>query len=186
MNTKLIMELGDRAKHEPVYPDPRFPSSLYYRFLKLLANAKRPKVSVELGVAGGGGSLYLAHGWPEGLVVGVDCKLEYPDNIQWMLDNIPNFQFWHMDSVVSSDVFTMDGRTVDILFIDTTHTYDQTTREFEAYQPRMADGAVVVLDDLLREGMDRVWAELPGTKIRLDHLHVCASPTDGGFGVVLL
>jgi hypothetical protein len=43
---------------------------------------------------------------------------------------------------------------------------------------------VVCLDDLFRDGMGKVWAEMPENKVRLDFLHPSQSPTDGGFGVV--
>ena len=184
MNGKDILDIAEFAKRMPVYPDERFPPSLYYRFLEALAQRKQPNLSVELGLCGGGASLHMAIGWPFGKVIGVDIRLEYPDNISFILEHYPNFEFWQMDSVESASDIVDD---VDILFIDTVHTYEQTMAEFGAYWPRMAKDSIVVLDDLFREGMDRVWDELPGLeKIRLDKLHVGGGPTDGGFGVILL
>lgn len=186
MNAQLISTFAERAVHEPVYPDERFPPSVYYRFLRLLATAKRPRLSVELGVCGGGGSFHLLLGWEGGRVVGIDIANDHPENIAWMLANFPNFQFWKMDSVDASDLFVMAHEKIDILFIDSVHTYEHASMEFEAYHPVLADNAVVVLDDLFRPGLERLWQELPGDKIRLDRMHESGSPTDGGFGVVLL
>lgn len=180
-----MIALGEAAKFSPVYHDKRFPPSLYYRFLRVLASAKRPLVSVELGVCGGGGSLHLALGHPEGKVYGVDVANQWPDNIDHVQQTCPNFIFIREDSKQFAKGM-MPNAFVDILFIDTVHTYEATLAEFEAWQPKLARNAVVVLDDLFRVGMDKAWAELPGEKIRMDYLHIGGSPTDGGFGVILI
>jgi predicted O-methyltransferase YrrM len=169
------------------YPDPEndkvtFPPSPYYRFLKLLADEMGASLSVELGLCGGGGSLHLA--MASNVVIGVDVALDYEDNIRWIKREYPNFHFLHGDSVQSASmIFTAFG-PIDILFIDTTHTYEQTMGEYFAYLPYLSDKAVICLDDLFRPGMDRAWNEMPENKARFDFLHPSASPTDGGFGVI--
>ena len=70
MKEILLKEIAAQALNESAYPDPRFPPSEYYKFLKLLARYQQPNLSVELGVCGGGGSLHLAMGWQQGIVVG--------------------------------------------------------------------------------------------------------------------
>jgi len=171
---------------EPIYPDPRFPPSLYYRFFRLLAAHVQPRYSVELGVCGGGGSLHLALGWPYGRVIGIDLGDEfYAEQIEHIRQTCPNFTFWQVDSVFAASC--VGDIRVDILFIDTTHTYEQTMAEFNAWLPLMQPGGIVMLDDLFRPGMDRAWEEVQGDKIRLDRLHVGGGGADtGGFGVVLL
>jgi predicted O-methyltransferase YrrM len=136
----------------------------------LLAANLRPTLSVELGTCGGGGAFHMAIGWPDGQVIGVDHNNSYPENIAYVEEQCPNFKF-------------MQG-TIDLLFIDTNHTYQQTWNEFNAYQPYLAREAVVCLDDMFRPGMSQVWMELPGHKVRLDDLHHGGTPTDGGFGVL--
>lgn len=169
------------------YPEPgnekiTFPHSPYYRFLKLLAEEMGSRLSVELGLCGGGGSLHLA--MSSARVIGVDITLEYPDNIRWIRRNYDNFEFLHGDSVqVAPIIFEAKGE-IDVLFIDTTHTYKQTKAEYDAYTPYLSDTAIVCLDDLFRPGMDQAWAEMPETKARFDFLHPSQSPTDGGFGVI--
>jgi len=179
---KLSRSLGDVA----IYPDPRFPPSLYYRFLAKLVMEMRPAVSVELGVCGGGASLYMARAFLDGTVIGVDQALEFSGQIDHIQSKFPNFCFCRGDSVeVASMVHACWGK-VKILFIDTIHTYERTMAEWNAWLPFLEEGAVVALDDLLRPGMDQVWNELPDPKIRLDLLHLGGDPQDGGFGVVLL
>jgi predicted O-methyltransferase YrrM len=169
------------------YPDPSnpkvtFPPSPYYRFLKLIAKETRALVSVELGVCGGGGSLHLAMG--SVAAVGVDVVADHPDNTDWIKFHYPNWYFLVGDSVeISTFIYESFGK-IDVLFIDTTHTYEQTMAEYLAYYPYLSDRAIVCLDDLFRPGMDRAWNEMPETKVRFDFLHPSQSPTDGGFGVV--
>ncbi len=169
------------------YPDPSndtvtFPPSPYYRFLQLLANTMNSKLSVELGVCGGGGSLHLA--MASRIAVGVDVVEDHPDNTNWIKRNYPNWNFLIGDSVyLARTIFERFGE-IDILFIDTTHTYKQTLAEYRAYEPFLSDRAVVCLDDLFRPGMDLAWADMSENKERFDFLHPSQSPTDGGFGVV--
>ncbi|MHA2220048.1 MAG: class I SAM-dependent methyltransferase [Candidatus Hodarchaeales archaeon] len=169
------------------YPDPEnkkvtFPPSPYYRFLALLAKEMNSRLSVELGLCGGGGSLHLAMESQQ--VIGVDVVLEYEANIRWIRRNYPNFKFFHGDSVQAAPWIHGNFGDIDILFIDTTHTYEQTMAEYFAYSPYLSDQVVICLDDLFRPGMDLVWSEMPQTKARFDYLHPSASPTDGGFGVI--
>lgn len=72
---------------------------------------------------------------------------------------------------------------MSLLFIDTVHEFDRTMAEWEAWEPFLAPDAVVCLDDLFRPGMEDAWNEVPGAKLRLDHLHDGAE-FGGGFGVV--
>jgi predicted O-methyltransferase YrrM len=151
----------------------------------MLAKYMEPRLSVELGVCGGGASLHLALGWPAGKVIGIDIGLDYPGQIAYVAETCPNFTFWRQDSVQAARRHIEEG-PVDILFVDTIHTHKRTLEEVDAWQSHMAAGAVVCLDDLHRPGMQEAWDAIPGEKIRLDHLHLGGNPEDGGFGVVLL
>jgi predicted O-methyltransferase YrrM len=200
MNKETLTRIAKQAALSPPmvdhYPEPgsekvTFPPSPYYRFLKLIAEEIGSRLSVELGLCGGGGSLHLAMSSQQ--VVGVDVTLEYPDNIRWIRREYDNFRFLNMDSVLAAPVIHGVYGDIDILFIDTTHTYDQTMAEYYAYQTPdpnrpevsyLSKNAIICLDDLCRPGMDRVWAEMPTTRARFDFLHPSQSPTDGGFGVI--
>jgi predicted O-methyltransferase YrrM len=191
MNKETLTLLAKRAVVSGImvsnYPDPEngkvtFPPSPYYRFLKLLAEEMGAKLSVELGLCGGGGSLHLAMASQQ--VIGVDIALDYEDNIRWIRRNYSNFKFFHGDSIQAAPWIYGNFGKIDILFIDTTHTYEQTMAEYFAYKRYLSDNAVVCLDDLFRPGMDLAWDEMPETKARFDFLHPSQSPTDGGFGVI--
>lgn len=185
IDARHIRRLTDSALKTLAHPDPRFPPSAYYRFLKLLAAAVKPNLSVELGVCGGGGSLHLAMGWPGGTVVGIDCALDYAENIEYVLGTYKNFHFWHRDSVEAAPDVADQFGLVDILFIDTVHTYERTMQEYHAWLPHLSRQAVICLDDLFRPGMDQAWEEMPIPKMRLDRLHTqVPRQMGGGFGVV--
>jgi len=184
MNATDFKTLSKQAQKMGYWPDPRFPPSPYYRFFQLLTNWLEPDLSVELGTCGGGGALHMALGWPNGRVIGVDRSNEYPDNIAYIEKHFSNFTFMRGDSIELAPEIGELG-AIDLLFIDTVHTYERTWAEFNAYRPYLADNAVVCLDDLFRPGMELVWYELPVPhRIRLDKLHIGGAPTDGGFGVL--
>lgn len=176
-----IARLGNEALMASPYPDPRFPPSPYYRFLKLLALEMEARLSVELGVSGGGGSLHLAMG--SKIAVGVDYAWDHEENINHIMNNYPDFNFMRGDSInLAPFIFEQFG-LIDILFIDTTHTLAQTTMEYQAYKPFMSPNSVICLDDLFRPGMKEAWDMMPEPKLRLDTLHL-SQAGEGGFGVI--
>jgi predicted O-methyltransferase YrrM len=193
MNESWFQDLANRALASPPWPDPRFPPSAYYRFLLLLAQEMKPSLSVELGLGGGGGSFHLAVGWPEGTVVGVDRDPGFGwDGANWAFieETCSNFVRWQGDSVESAPEIAKLYGAVDVLFIDTTHEYGQTMAEWAAWEPFMAERAVVCMDDLFRWGMDRAWADVPWPdKLKVKELHDGGevgpdSYGDGCFGIV--
>ena len=180
---KLLTRLAEQAHKEEVYPSKLFPPSIYYRFFKLLAEELKPKLSVELGVCGGGGSLHLAIGHRKGTVIGVDFQWDHPESVDYILTKYKNFKFILGDSVLAAKTVFKDHGKTDILFIDTTHTEEQTLKEFNAWKPYLSKKAVVCFDDLFRPGMEEAWNKIPGTKLRFDYLHQGQYPEGGGFGV---
>lgn len=183
MNEHDLRALAQHALTDPIYPSPLFPPSPYYRFLKRLAEHLRPALSIELGVCGGGGSLHLALGNPKGRVVGVDFAFDHPEQIEHIYRACPNFAFWQGDSVEDAGKIVSDFGMPQVVFIDTTHTYEQTMLEFGMWRQYLDNNWVMCFDDLFRPGMEQAWNELPEPKVRLDALHTGAEQ-GGGFGVV--
>lgn len=182
MDEHILRQWAAEALDMPVYPDPRFPPSPYYRFLQVAARHLQPQLSVELGVCGGGGGLHLAMGWPNGQVVGIDLVEDHKENTDFIKANYPNFRLWLGDSIELAQSVRLQYGLVDILFIDTIHTYEQTIDEFNTWQIYLSHKAIVCLDDLNRDGMGQAWDDLPGHKVRLDMLH--SGSSEGGFGVI--
>lgn len=181
LNAGTIARLGNEALMASPYPDPRFPPSPYYRFLKLLAREMKARLSVELGVCGGGGSLHLA--MASEIAIGIDYAWDHEENITHIVRNYPNFTFIQGDTVERAPFIFERYGLIDILFIDTTHTLAQTTMEYQAYKPFMSPNSVICLDDLFRPGMKEAWEMMPEPKLRLDSLHL-SEAGEGGFGVV--
>lgn len=185
MNKETLTRLAKLADLLAPYSDPIFPPSPYYRFLQVLAEELDSRLSVELGVCGGGGSFHLARRSKQAIGIDIaDVRLEYPGHIEYIKKWYPNFEFIMGDSIQLAPIIYNRYGEIDLLFIDTTHTYEQTMAEYYAYLPYLSSKACVCFDDLFRDGMDLAWDELPETKVRFDFLHPSQSPTDGGFGVV--
>lgn len=179
---EILSSLADKAERDSVYPDPRWPPSIYYRFLKFLAEYMKPKLSVVAGVCGGGCCLHLCLGHKEGLVIGVDFAWDHAENILHILDNHPSFHFHLSDSTAAAPMLYDLYGEIDILFLDTDHTYEKTLAEFNAYKNFLSKDAVVCFDDLFRPGMQEAWDKIPGEKVRLDQLHDGQYPEGGGWG----
>lgn len=185
MNLNKLIEIGERARGEEVYPNPLFPPSIYYRFFKLLAEEVKPKLSVVLGVCGGGDCLHIALGNPQGAVIGVDIAYDHPEQLEYIKSTCPNFRFELGDSVASAKSIYNRFGLVNILFIDTAHEFGLTLSEFNAYKPYLSFGAIVCFDDLFRPGMEDAWDQIPEPKVRMDWLHDGTYPHGGGFGVFI-
>ncbi len=187
MNLNRIKELHDSAIKMQPFPDPRWPPSIYYRFLGLVARDMEAKYFVELGTCGGGASYNVAKISPKTIVYSIDVvKLEQVNAIELLC---PNFNFIIGDSIKTAKELGPKLDVPSLLFIDTIHTYEHTKAEFEAWLLYLKPGSVVCFDDLHRSGMDRFWNELTYTKSEFDELrllHLAGAPDDGGFGCVLL
>lgn len=186
MKASWFLMLQDQVFDLEPWPDERFPPSPYYGFLRLLAANAKPRLSVELGLAGGGGSFHLCEGWPAGTVVGVERAEpddQQRDNWHFLQCRHPNFVLWRGDSVESADRIAATYGEVDVIFFDTTHEYEQTAREWAAWEPHLRSRCVACFDDLDRPGVGRFWGELAGDKVRLDWLKTYPGGGDGGFGV---
>lgn len=182
LSEHILQVWANEALQQKPYPSPLFPPSPYYRFLGILSREIKPVVSVVLGVCGGGDCLHMALGNPNGLVVGVDYQDDHPEQIEHIKKACPNFVFYLGDSCESAETIYQKYGKVSLLFIDTSHTYEQTIKEMEAWKPYLNKGHVICFDDLFRTEMDGFWEHLEEPKLRLDRLHD-GSECGGGFGV---
>ena len=164
-----------------------FPPSRYYAFFRRLAMDLKPKVSVVLGVCGGGDCHHLCLGNPDGRVHGIDISNDWPKQTEYLDKIHKNFMFWGgCDSINCIGTMKSLGLcSVNLLFIDTSHVASRALAEFEAWKPLLAPGAIVVFDDLLKTEMSGVWESLPEPKVRLDLLHPGNPEVGGGFGVLI-
>lgn len=88
----------------------------------------------------------------------------------------------------------LDGRPIELLFIDSLHTVEHAAAELEAYGPMLAPVSLVVMDDLNQP--PELWdvlGSVPGILVELNHLHALGGcvwarhPEEStGFGAVIV
>ncbi len=164
MNESILKQWAAEGMSSKRYLSNIFPPSIYYRFFRVAAKNIQPKLSVELGVDGGGGCLYLSLGWPKGVVIGIDNQDNHRSRIDYIEEKCSNFVFFIDDSVTKAKWIYDTYGEVDILFIDTIHTYERTMLEYKTWLPFMSDKGIICFDDLLRPGMSQLWSDLPNPK----------------------
>ena len=113
-----------------------------------LAHAARGRVVIELGVrAGVSTAAFLSTA-----AVVWSCDLEAPQvPNEWR--GRPDWHFTLGDSIAPSTLERMP-HTCDVLFIDTSHEYDQTLRELDTYWPRIRPGGLALLHDTMWDTCD--------------------------------
>jgi predicted O-methyltransferase YrrM len=141
----------------------------YYRLFYYIAQQLRPGFSVELGSWQATAAAHLAMGNPTGWVITIDIHredLKAKERAEEAAAHLPNLVYinkWTWDAV--HDV-KAPGKAIDILFVDAWHDYQYVTKEWELYEPLLADVALVICDDILPddpsigEGMVRWWGEI--------------------------
>jgi predicted O-methyltransferase YrrM len=118
------------------------PSDIFAHLPRLYSEASRPEVKViELGVRAGNSTaaFLLAAEENDGFVWSVDI---HPPRVPWF--GIERWQFIQGDDLW---IFDQLPDEVDVLFIDTSHHYEQTVGELELYVPKVRPGGVVLLHD---------------------------------------
>lgn len=112
--------------------------NLDYAFLKELCWKLRPKIILEFGVMGAGSTkAFLEVAEKIGArVISIDV-----DNYERACDS-PNWEFHQMNDLD----FEID-EPIDILFIDTSHTYEQTLAELKKFAPKVKKTGVILLHD---------------------------------------
>jgi predicted O-methyltransferase YrrM len=118
------------------------PSDIFAHLPRLYTEASRPGVKViELGVRSGNSTaaFLLAAEEQEGHVWSVDLD---PPHVRWT--GHPRWSFLHGDDLWLASQLPDE---VDVVFIDTSHLYEQTQAELEIYVPKVKPGGVVLLHD---------------------------------------
>lgn len=119
----------------------------------------KAEIIVELGCAGGG-SLCM---WSQilrytGLLIGISPNDNWQEQ-QTKVRQITDKRAFLIDGL-SEDHDTMDrlkglldGRKIDFLFIDTTHTYRQSEREFNLYESLVSPSGIIGFHDIAQFGL---------------------------------
>lgn len=185
MTAEELHKLHERVlSHEPHPFDPRLSEvtspeeflkfqtmhgNQYYRYLNGLVRELAPKRVLELGTDIGSSALFMMLALPPDSSLTTVEWSEYPRRslIPFLEDR--RLRVVHGDDL---DLGIYKGdvpREIDLLYIDTEHTYEQVSKEWALYQQFLTPEAIVVVDDIhLNEGMERFWREIPYPKIDAD------------------
>ncbi len=184
-------ELNDlHQKYNEGSPREDWPN--YYRFLYKLAhrlNSERVKgyvTLVELGCHYGAASLHFLRGGNGFFTAGT--KAHGIDVVERLKDNPKyneHFRFYHGRSDHLAFVAFFEDASIDVLLIDSDHSYKTTADEFSLWSPKVKPGGLILFDDIdapeYADGCGKFFKELEGEKISLPHLH----PENWGFGVFI-
>ena len=169
-----------RLSHLPVVQHPlvygRDRSNPYYDFLYRLVENYKPRLVVELGTCSGGSTSYLAAANPDTRVISVDI-VQHPEVVQ-RLNGLPNVELWTYDTrdpAIKARLEKEGG--IDLLFIDTEHSYAQAKAEFELFSKLVTQDGFILFDDIDINSVSKFWNELLCDKLELNHLHW------SGFGI---
>jgi predicted O-methyltransferase YrrM len=156
------------------------------RFLSQLVFYRKPTVVVELGCFVGWASAHLAMALQangHGKLYCVDCDKK---NLDATLTNLKRLGLDRVATTLlgkSTDATLIASlpNKIDILFIDTSHTYRDTLGEISLYSSRIGDrGCMVLHDSISFAGVRRAIAEMSG-KFR-----ILTFATESGNGVSVL
>lgn len=168
---------------------------VYYRFCMLLAMHAKPDLVVELGIDEGDCCAHWAHGNPDTHVVGVDVHKDWRPGMQQInpverCENLsrifPNFTYmrgWTWEKL--EDVRKLN-KPIDILYIDSWHTYDYLARDWNDYAPLLHDtNSIVLIDDLNMAGIGDAFHEIPAEEKFMSKKLRPELPNAPSFGIIL-
>ncbi|MBC8555035.1 MAG: class I SAM-dependent methyltransferase [Candidatus Brocadiales bacterium] len=141
--------------------------NFYYQWLALLVKNTKPKLILELGNSFGLSTLMMFSQLPEtAQLISIDLinQLEF---IPPHVFNDSRLKFYFGNDL-NLNIFGNDVPVgIDILFIDTDHTFAQISSEWEIYKHLCNPGAIIVLDDIRMNDMSDFWNSLQYPKLEL-------------------
>jgi predicted O-methyltransferase YrrM len=180
------------------------------RSLVTMVADRPPRVVLEIGTANGGTLFVLARAAsPDATLISVDLPGGefgggYPP---WKRGLYHTFVTEgqqlaliqgdsHQEQTIAQVRDLLDGRSVDLLFIDGDHTYEGVRRDFEAYGPFVAEGGILAFHDIVPENprrrgeydlcsgeVPRFWSEL---RAHYRHAELVDDWQQGGMGIGVL
>lgn len=142
----------------------------YYRFLYEVSRLSAPSVSVETGTRLGCSALQIAVGNPGGIVITVDVD---PAAALRVADlNAKNILPITGDSSKVFEKVKGMVTEIDLLYIDSDHSFKTAMSEYTLYGSLVRKGGVMLFDDItINDEMKSFWMKVDGPKVELPHLH---------------
>lgn len=159
----------------------------YYAFLAGLMRVLELERAFEVGTHYAGAAIALAKGVPEGRR-GVVVTSDVTDLNRAGTDRYPAIVRVQGDSLaprVVDRIVSCFDRHIDLLYVDTVHTYRATYENVAVYANRLKPRFIVLDDIRLNPDMRALWRDLgrlePGTLLDVSEL---VEREDAGFGVI--
>jgi predicted O-methyltransferase YrrM len=156
----------------------------------------RPRVVCEIGTFDGGTSLLLGRFLPgvERMLC-IDLFVKNKSILQLLAPPGLQLKFFDMPSYALSTVQrvagALDGRSIDVLFIDGDHRYEGVKQDFLMYRRLVRPGGMIVFHDIVEDrggrawtgGVPRLWREVsPGH----EHREFVHRRDQDGYGIGIL
>jgi cephalosporin hydroxylase len=121
--------------------------------------ALSPEVICEIGTANGGTNLLLASSLPSvKTVIGIDLYVKNKSKIRFFL-NDKETHFINSSSYAANTIEqirkVLDGKKIDILFIDGDHRYQGVKNDFELYRPMVSKEGLICFHDIIPDYLTR-------------------------------
>jgi len=156
-----------------------FTNELQYRYLSESIKEYNPKLVVELGTRYGISALsFINESSKNNKIVSVDWLKQKNFVDKEILKNFPNLKFV-IGNCLDLNIFDQIPFNIDILFMDTEHTYNQVSKEFSVYENLLSDTALLIVDDINVNDKYKFFLKFNGKKKNLKRLH------GTGFGVLI-
>jgi len=156
-----------------------FTNELQYRYLSASIKKYNPKFVVELGTRYGLSALsFINESSKNNKIISVDWLKQKSFVDKKILKNFPNLKFV-IGNCLDLNIFEQIPFNIDILFMDTEHTYDQISKEFSVYENLLSDTALVIVDDINVNDKYKFFLKFNGKKKNLKRIH------SSGFGVLI-
>ena len=136
----------------------------YYWYLHALVSVTRPKKVLELGRCLGTSALFMLGALPEDSTLITVDTLERASDLAHKL-NDPRLQIVTGNDLDLGIYDGIDLREVDFMFVDTDHTNQQASREWDLYKPFLSPDAIVAFDDITMNDMGSFWSSLDCAKL---------------------
>lgn len=154
-------------------------NQFYVKYLSVCVKKYNPKLILELGTRHGISTLGFAnYSKASNKIITVDWIKQKSFINKKILKFFPNLKVVN-GNCFDLTIFDKIPFNIDILFLDTEHTYDQVKTEFSIYEPLLSDTALVVVDDINVNDKYKFFSSFRGKKMNVKELH------STGFGLFL-
>jgi predicted O-methyltransferase YrrM len=117
----------------------------HMEYLKQAVASRVNPVVVELGTRSGNSTAALLAGCEESGGTLWSCDIDSPEVPAWWHE-LPYWSFLEADDI-SAKALDAAPHNIDVLFIDTSHEYNQTLAELFLYVPRVSKSGIVLCHD---------------------------------------